>query len=267
MAKYSDKIPEEKIEQVIEGTVTPEQVSEETGVPVSAVHNKKNRVVQKKKLEVGFSSKGADQNLPKNDKVRSDTITGDNGIAPMPQINYTESLKGFWSMVDMMLKSASWLTNGQLDYTPLEEKDIQGLAEISSNNETMRKIATFQGADLIMVLGYAGMKFAPRIKLNKYPKHDDKKAKELKCKCEECTKKIEEAKAKIKQKTEEKIKQSMQVQQPEKEQVQQKEVPDNQTALQEFLQRNLGSDPQDLAKADQHIEAMKTLQDRPHIVE
>lgn len=261
MTKYSDNIPDEKIEQVIEGTVTPEQVAEEVNVPVSAVHNKKSRTIAKKKLSVGFSGAKPDNNLP--NEIKGDNQQ-DNAKTDQVPLDATEALKGFWSLIDMILSMGSFLTQGQFEYEKLKPEDINGLAQVSNNNETMRKIATVQGADMMIILGYAGMKFAPRIKLNKYPKHNEDKAKNKKCKCEECTKLAQEEKDKkgktdpTMQKTFTEVKSEIK---PE-EKVETTTHKSKEDELREILQRNLGSDPKSLKDADNYIEKMKSSNDR-----
>lgn len=261
--KYSDKIPETDIESVIEGTATTQQIAEKNNVPSSAVDNKKRRTVEKKKLSVGFAGFGADKGLPDN-KVLTNNAT-DDSKQPVQEVplDATQALKGFWSMVDMMLRSAGWLTKGQLEYTPLTEKDIQELAEVSNTNAGMRKLATFQGVDYFTVIGYAGLKFAPRIKMNLKPKHDDKAAKEMKCNCEECKKKIEKAKEIYLKLKEQNVKQVDQTdkklveQKTEVEKVVELEATTPQSDLKQFLQRNLGSDPNSLKQADAYIKKMQ----------
>src|SRR2546427_12454456 len=99
--KYSKKIPEQTVDNVIEGVETPSMAAEKNKVPVSAINNAKARTLQKRKLSVSFAAKGADSTLPKDNKVteNGEQTAGTNATITQPA-NMLPLHKGFWGFID-----------------------------------------------------------------------------------------------------------------------------------------------------------------------
>ena len=187
--KESDKILPEDNENLDNGVTTPAEVAEKRGIKRSTVDNSQRR--RREKLSIRMDMKKADTTLPDVKASDSQSNNFENpdeqsptGVGGVPDA--TEALKGMYSFLDTMLVMTSTLTKGRVEYTKLEEEELNRLAVTSNQSPHLRNFAINENLSGIVIAGTIIGTFGAHLKFNMVKRHDEKKALENKCECEKC---------------------------------------------------------------------------------
>lgn len=128
-------------------------------------------------FDVEFTPDSGDTAPPNVDKMIGNMDQGDKLSTTGSQIDYSKSLYGFWSFIDLIMQVVSKSTKGTIEYEKMDTQTLNSLAIQSSQSTHFQKLAVMENAPTWLVVANAIGQFGTRIKYNP-PKKEEKKKSE-----------------------------------------------------------------------------------------